>query len=100
MSHGLNAGAAPRANSGANGSAFASAGEPADQCTESCASTDDSGGPLAARSAFLLNVARGKYVGFALIGNAVERNGKFALAGEFSGGAGLHELQFGVETFG
>ena len=97
---GLNSRAAGRACACADGRAFTTSREAADDGAENGTSTDDFRGALATRAAFFLNVAAGDLIRPALIGEAVERNSELAAALEFSGGAGVHDLQIYIQAFG
>ena len=100
MRYGLHDRAGARSCARSDGRAFAASGEAADDSAEHGASPDDFGGALAARAALFLNVAAGDLISPSLISEAVERNGEFAAALEFSGGAGVNKFEIYVESFG
>jgi len=100
VSCGLHGGAAGSANAGADRCTLAASGETADDCAKNGATADDSGGAFAARLTFLLNIAGGDAISFALIGEAIEGDGEFAGAVEAACGGGLDEFQIHVEAFG
>jgi len=96
MRYSLHDRAGARASTRADGRALAPSGEAADDGAEHSASADNFGGTLAARAAFFLHVAAGDLIGPALVCEVVERNGEFAAALKFSGGAGVNEFEIHV----
>jgi len=96
----LHSSAAARTSASANGCTLAASGDAADDCAEHGATADDGSRALAARLTFFLNITGGDAIGFALIVEAIERDGEFAGALQAAGGAGGDEFQIDVETFG
>ena len=96
----LHGSAACPASAGADGRAAATSSESADNCAENSATADDSSGTFAARFTFLLNIAGGDAIGFALIGEAIECDGEFTGTVKPAGGVCRDEFQVNVEPFG